>query len=97
MLRCVRLISSRQFCLSNRRLKTRDESESEPPVPVTCCGSGCQNCVWVEYAQDLLRYYAKKYSDGETGLKKALKEIEKIDDENLKAFIRMEIGFRLRK
>lgn len=70
--------------------------EGEPPIPVTCCGSGCQNCVWVEYAQKLLDYYKGKYSDGESGLRKALTEIEKLEDENLKTFIKMEINFRLK-
>lgn len=87
--------TKRSLKLTNRNLND-DSVNQEPPIPVTCCGSGCQNCVWIEYAQKLLDYYKRKYSDGETGLKKALEEIEKIEDENLKTFIRMEIGFKLK-
>ena len=78
------------------RWNNHDGSEGEPPIPVTCCGSGCQNCVWVEYAERLLDYYKGKYSNGEAGLRKALTEIEKLEDENLKTFIKMEINFRLK-
>ncbi|XP_063869344.1 oxidoreductase-like domain-containing protein 1 isoform X2 [Scylla paramamosain] len=59
--------------------------------PTTCCGSGCPNCVWVEYAEKL----ADLYCDG--GLE-AERTIERdVMDPNLKAYILMEVRLNTRQ
>lgn len=58
-----------------------------PPPPLDlCCMSGCQNCVMIQHAEELL----KLYSD-DTAARAA---IEEIPDENLKTFLRIELNLK---
>ncbi|XP_013387017.1 oxidoreductase-like domain-containing protein 1 [Lingula anatina] len=58
-----------------------------PPEPPTyCCMSGCANCVYLTYAQELLDYY----KDGGEKAKQAIKE--QVKDPNLQMFLLMEMN-----
>lgn len=56
-----------------------------PEEPTTCCQSGCNNCVWIEYATKLTEIFE---DGGEEAQKRIL---EKISDPALKAFLQMEL------
>jgi len=58
-----------------------------PEPPVDCCMSGCANCVWIQYAEELKQYFSA--NKGNTILLEALEEI---DNPGLKMFLKMEMG-----
>ncbi|XP_049540877.1 oxidoreductase-like domain-containing protein 1 [Anopheles darlingi] len=65
--------------------KTTDSIPELPPEPTTCCMSGCQNCVWIQYAAEL----TKILDDG--GEKAREIVLQRIEDPSLKMFLRMEL------
>jgi hypothetical protein len=77
-----------------RALNDRKEPIKKPEL-AACCGSGCQNCSWLTYADELLAYYEELNKKNE-GVEKILQEIEKMEDANLKAFLKMEIQFKIK-
>ncbi|KAL4240086.1 Oxidoreductase-like domain-containing protein 1 [Mactra antiquata] len=58
-----------------------------PEPPVDCCMSGCANCVWIQYAEELKQYFSK-----DAGLERVKEDIEKIDNPGLKMFLKLELG-----
>lgn len=57
-----------------------------PEPPVDCCMSGCANCLWIQYAEDLKDYFSE--AESEAILKKA---IEEVDHPGLKWFLKVEM------
>ena len=65
----------------------------KPPIE-QCCMEGCVNCVWLEYADSLIKEY-----NGETSLidiERLLEEIDKdIENPSVRSYIKFEIKSKL--
>lgn len=60
--------------------------EADPlEEPTNCCMSGCANCVWIKYAEQLV----KQFDNGDNLAKKVI--FEKVHDPNMRAFLEMEL------
>ncbi|KAH8037346.1 hypothetical protein HPB51_009901 [Rhipicephalus microplus] len=78
--------SSREGC------KSADSAPKEPPVPPgeeECCGTGCSNCVWLLYAEELVDYYRDNGA-------RAAQEVAKIPDPNVRQFVKTELDHMLK-
>jgi len=79
---------------SGKKTSTKDVKPGKgppPEPPVTCCMSGCAQCVWIQHGEALADYYG----DGsESAIAEALKTIE---DPFLRSFVEMEIKAHLRQ
>ena len=94
--------ATKSFATTRIRKFTDEKSDAPiakdapPQLSGFCCGSGCQNCVWLQYAEELVNYYGRNSKKGSHELRKVLNEIEKLEDENLKAFIKMELDIKIK-
>lgn len=68
-------------------------NSTEPPdLPIHCCMSGCANCVWLDYAEEMVKFYERKGAI--LKLEQLLQDIDdNLTDEMIKAFVKMEIKF----
>lgn len=55
-----------------------------PDPPTNCCMSGCANCVWIEYGQELARIYR----DGGKAAEGVMRAIE---DPGMRIFLSLEL------
>lgn len=69
-----------------KRLKSEPGSSSElPEEPTDCCMSGCANCVWIQYAEEL----KSKFCSSDQELREVI--MNKISDPNMKMFLSVEL------
>ncbi|KAA3672015.1 uncharacterized protein DEA37_0010329 [Paragonimus westermani] len=86
----------------------RSASVMRPPPPPNdedCCGTGCVNCVWLQYADCLFSYHRSTLRSAELesvhSLSDALhnirQEIEKIENPYARAFLMVELNSRFKR
>ncbi|CAL8137912.1 unnamed protein product [Orchesella dallaii] len=79
--------SDRPVFIPDQENETKITSAEDLTPPTTCCQSGCPNCVWIDYVERL----SKLYEDPSLSKERILKELDGIEDSNIKAFIMMEL------
>lgn len=67
-----------------------DDGNLDLTAPTNCCRSGCVNCVWVEYVERL----TQRYLNPELGRERILAELDTLEDQSIKAFIKLELRSR---
>lgn len=89
----IRITSlSSSYSTSKETVDTSVNDESElklPEAPVSCCMSGCSNCVWIDYAEEM----GKLYRDGGDRAREMINK--EVTDPSLKAFLLSELKFKL--
>ena len=97
LLKLMNQTSCKVLVRSTRRAASGDggapSPSVQPPVPTLpgpCCMSGCANCVWLDYAEEMVTYYQS------LGKKMELTELlhtleDNVDDPMVKAFLKMEL------
>ena len=54
------------------------------------CFKGCANCVWLDYAEEVVRYYDSRGMT--SNFEELLKTVDKnVEDPMVKAFVKMEL------
>ena len=86
--------TSQRLQILFRRLYSTEAGQPPPELPTTCCMSGCANCVWLDYAEDMVKYYQKR--GDKVPKDKILQEINShLSDPMVKAFVLLELKFKL--
>jgi len=62
----------------------------EAPDPALCCGTGCANCVWIQYTDALIA----QCSDGGVSAREAINNIE---DPVIRMFVKIEVEQKIAK
>jgi Oxidoreductase-like protein, N-terminal len=69
---------------------------SKPEEPTTCCGRGCQNCVWLQYLDELEEWQqSQQEADAkEVATSNEQKILDAIDDPSVRAFVQLEMKLK---
>jgi hypothetical protein len=65
--------------------ETGSSEMSPPEEPTTCCMSGCAFCVWLQYVEEMSKFYT---NGGEKARETILR---KVTDPNVRAFLMTEL------
>ena len=60
----------------------------ECPPDGLCCNSGCNNCVWLVYADELLEYF-------KDGGEKAMEGLKGVPNADVREFLKMELRMKI--
>jgi hypothetical protein len=71
----------------------KESQQIDLPEHSLCCGTGCQNCVYLQYADAIM----KIDSQNQREMKRLYEIIDQLEDENLKAFLNFELANKLKK
>ena len=80
--------STQGHCLPSSESNSHSDNVQIPEPPTNCCMSGCANCVWITYAQEL----AQLYKDSGRAADSVMNAI---DDPSLKMFLNLELKEKL--
>ena len=80
--------STQGQCLPSSESDSHSDQIQIPDPPTNCCMSGCANCVWITYAQEL----AQLYKDSGRAADSVMNAI---DDPSLKMFLNLELKEKL--
>ena len=94
--------NSQQICAAKYFSSLDDSNQNSKEIlakvelPINlCCMESCVNCVWLQYADELVKEYKKKGLKLDT--QEIFNEIDKdVEDVNVKAYIKLEIKSKLR-
>ena len=77
--------------------EVQEHKEAGPPaLPTDCCNSGCANCVWLDYSEEVVSYYRRQGRG--VALEDLLQTVSKnVDDPMVRAFVQMELRGRFKK
>ncbi|KAI8794942.1 CAunnamed protein product [Biomphalaria glabrata] len=68
----------------------QDVNSLPPESPAYCCGTGCPNCSWIIYAEELKRYYGNNFNLIDK--KEIILKLDQIQDPSVRMFVKIELG-----
>mmetsp|Transcript_13154 Transcript_13154/g.20267 ORF Transcript_13154/g.20267 Transcript_13154/m.20267 type:complete len:104 (-) Transcript_13154:1136-1447(-) len=86
------LVSPPLLFRASSSLSTSKNKQPIRPNEEDCCGSGCENCVWLVYFSDLLSQYENSPQISDVR-KQIMEDLEELDPAH-KAFIEFEMKMR---